>query len=257
MTKDKMIAKVPGVQFLEVPENLADDFKDLKRDYELRDPFAFPDPPPLLPAYLNSDLDAPPDVNLVVNNVRGGDETPQDDRFLESDLEHIGEEDPIENFENDDDDILLVDDFWADITDPPASRVNLPPLRSQSPVIPEEPVPRLLRSRGRGRGRGRRAGVSALPIISVADKISQPGRKYNVEYFGGDRPGTFRFLEFKHRAHGNLRCQPDGRNAEILTYCPDRVGRVFAIPDPASSSTSRVEAIRGSQPLNLRAAAFN
>ena len=53
MTKDKMIGKVPGVVFPEVPENSAEHFQALKPEYELRDPFALPDPRPLLAAYLN------------------------------------------------------------------------------------------------------------------------------------------------------------------------------------------------------------
>ena len=149
--------------------------------------------------------------------------------------------------------------------------LNIPAPADPIPTSPElssEPPPRVLRARGRGirgRGRGRARAARAraappvqvlLPAFSEARKITTPGKKYDVEYFGGDYPGNFRVLEFKYRHNGNLRCEHQGPTPHVKTYRPDRIGRVRELAEPSSSSMTRSEAVGSALRPNLRAAAF-
>jgi hypothetical protein len=269
-TKAKMVAKVPGRHLLEVPDKLQEEFSALKTVDVLRDPFALPDPPPLLPAYRNLDLDVPDlpssgDENDGAQDISNGDRTPQGDNAGESgdDMVQIDVEIPVAE-------VRLADGLWddQDWVFPEVLTLPMPAedMVSSSPELSPEPAPRVLRPRVRGirgRGRGRAQAQAkrnprvavALPAFSEAQKITK-ARKYEVEYFGGDRPGTFRVLEFRYRFEGNLRCEHQGPHPHVKTYRPDRIGRVRELPDPSSGSMSRAEAVRLPRRPNLRAAAF-
>jgi hypothetical protein len=195
-----MTAKIPNRELLEVPDALKEDFGTLKPTHVLRDPFALPDPPPLLPAYHNVNLDVPDIPNSDEDDLGGdnggdnGDVTPVGDKVEGCDVEV-------------DEDDLMSADFWNGyewtlpemIMPPSPSRPlspEIPAPADPSPTSPElspEPPPRVLRARGRGargRGRGRARTARArpaqpvvvpLPAFSEAHKITTPGRKYDVE----------------------------------------------------------------------------
>ena len=114
----------------------------------------------------------------------------------------------IERTDNENDAIVL-------IRAPPNSSLELSPQTARRVLKPRA------RGRGRGRGRARARGAPVavrLPEISEDYKIVAQGAKYKVEYFGGDRLGTSRVLEFKFRSRNNMRCECQGPNAFVRTY---------------------------------------
>ena len=139
---EKMTAKIPNRELLEVPDALKEDFATLKPAHVLRDPFALPDPPPLLAAYHNVNLDVP-DIPNSDEDDTGGDKGGDNE-----DVTPAGDDGDGKQIDGNDVDVdkdqLMSEEFWNECL---RVRSNLFLLISQRQQIRARPAQSCHRNR--------------------------------------------------------------------------------------------------------------